>query len=158
MFRFKAPDVAEHPQVDPLDHRLVERLVATLQELPALAIQRHALLLLDLPVFEKSLLAGVGDRRIIELLAQIAEGGFQLADPRKALVVVLLDACPLDVDLLLGLVGAVVLPEQLLHVHRGDFGRLGDRRSKRKQGGQEDGDPSHVTPSTRLAAATPRKM
>ena len=48
-------------------------------------------------------------RRIIELLAELAEVFLQLANAGEALVVVLLDAGALDVDLLLRLVGAVVI-------------------------------------------------
>ena len=58
----------------------------------------------------------------------------ELADAGEALVVVLLDAGALDVDLLLRLVGAVVLLEQLLHVHRGDVEfTLRARRRRRMQ-------------------------
>lgn len=55
------------------------------------------------------------------MLAHVLKLGIQFADPRQTLVVFLLNAGTLDVDLLLGGVGAVVFLEKLLHVDCGDL-------------------------------------
>ena len=100
-----------------LHHFLVECLIAALEELAALTVKCDAFLLLHLPVFEKGLLLGIVDRRILDLLFETSEGGFQLADAGEAFVVVFLNASALYVNLLLSIVRAVILLEKLLHVH-----------------------------------------
>jgi hypothetical protein len=103
---------------------------------------------LHLPFLEESLFLGIVDGRVFELFAEVAEVFLEVANAGEALVVVLLDAGALDVDLFLGLVGAVLLFEQLLHVHSGDveFALLrtcnGDEGSG-ERGGEESAEECH---------------
>jgi len=112
-----------------------------LEEFAALAVEGDAFLLLHLPLFEEGLLLRVVERRVFELLAELAEVFLEFADAGEALVVVLLDAGALHVDLLLRFVRAVVLLEKLLHIDRGDveLAVLGDSHGG-ERGREGDGE------------------
>ena len=129
------------------------RLRSWLEDFPLLIAMQGlgalAFLLLGLEVFVEGLLFRVVDRGIVELLAQGVEAVLEFADAGKSLVVVLLDARALNVDLFLGLVGAVVLLEQFLHVDRRDIdfvrraGAADGDEQGRKGGTEEKADLGH---------------